>query len=648
MASLQKKLIFKKYKVGRLINKTHISSIYEGINKITKEQVAMKFEKIGDKYDFLESETYYLLLLKGIGIPNVISYGQVMNYKVLIEELLGKSIYHIFYHIWKEKDNNKNILNDVCLFALQCLDRLEYIHSKGIVHKDIKPANFILGRKNPRLIYIIDFGTSRKYKSSRTGKHIKFKPVKKINGTMRYMSINACKGYEQSRRDDLESLGYMLIFLMKNYLPWISIEDEKICSKSKLEKVCSTKILTTTKELCKNLPNEFSKYIDYCRELYFEQKPDYNYLRNLFYNILISKEKLSGLNPLDYKSFSWLNKYSPKKIKQISDRIPNINKGKKNGHKRIYSFLKNSVEKKRKQLSTLTEFDGFNSYFNKISYNLSKSVDDKNDKNINSENVISITNDSNIVKKINKSILDNINNNKKISNKKNIKVEKTKLKNFINNNPKLNKKIFGNKMALNKKIHFDLNKKPKSIIIDNQQNDKKNQIRTDNNFNLSKDNILNKRNIKKFIINNSQRANTNYNLPKDQYQIKTNLTNTNLDHKIITPFPNNLNYIKDSSFNNATNNNIKLNNNIHYASLIKRERKNEILKKHRYESNISFLNNFKIEYKFSNTNNFYFNNNSISNRNNYISINKSNDIIDQTNQIYTSRSDEFQNYNNHI
>ena len=92
MASLQKKLIFKKYKVGRLINKTHISSIYEGINKITKEQVAMKFEKIGDKYDFLESETYYLLLLKGIGIPNVISYGQVMNYKVLIEELLGKSI----------------------------------------------------------------------------------------------------------------------------------------------------------------------------------------------------------------------------------------------------------------------------------------------------------------------------------------------------------------------------------------------------------------------------------------------------------------------------------------------------------------------------------------------------------------------------
>ena len=150
MASLQKKLIFKKYKVGRLITKTHISSIYEGINKITKEQVAMKFEKIGDKYDFLESETYYLLLLKGIGIPNVISYGKVMNYKVLIEELLGNSL----FFLWRELINKKDKSNDICLIAIQCLDRLEYIHSKNIVHKDIKPANFLFGRKNPKLIYL--------------------------------------------------------------------------------------------------------------------------------------------------------------------------------------------------------------------------------------------------------------------------------------------------------------------------------------------------------------------------------------------------------------------------------------------------------------------------------------------------------------
>ena len=212
MSLLQKRLIFKKFQVGKLINKTHISLIHEGVNIATKEHVAIKFEKIGDKYDFLQSETFILLLLKGIGIPRVISYGKVMNYKVLVEELLGKSV----YMVWDKLIHTDETINDVCLIALQSLDRLEYIHTKNIIHKDIKPANFIFGKKDPNLIYLIDFGMSRKYKSSKTGKHIKLHKLKKINGTMRYMSINTCKGYEHSRRDDLESLGYMLIFFKKD------------------------------------------------------------------------------------------------------------------------------------------------------------------------------------------------------------------------------------------------------------------------------------------------------------------------------------------------------------------------------------------------------------------------------------------------
>ena len=177
MASLTKKLIFKKYKVRQLICKTHISSIYEGINEISKEPIAMKFEKIGEKYNLLESEAYFLLLLKGFGIPNIISYGKVMNCKVLIEELLGNSI----EFIWNKLNNKEDRLNDVCLIAIQCLDRLEYIHSKNIVHKDIKPGNFLVGRKDPNLLYIIDFGMSCKYRSSRTGKHIKKSAKNKWN-----------------------------------------------------------------------------------------------------------------------------------------------------------------------------------------------------------------------------------------------------------------------------------------------------------------------------------------------------------------------------------------------------------------------------------------------------------------------------------
>ena len=110
----------------------------------------MKFEKIGGKYELLESEAYFLLLLKGFGIPRLISFGKKSHYKIIVEELLGPSL----YLNWNNK-NNKTRLNDTCLVALQCLDRLEYIHSKDVIHKDIKPSNFLFGRKDPNIIYII-------------------------------------------------------------------------------------------------------------------------------------------------------------------------------------------------------------------------------------------------------------------------------------------------------------------------------------------------------------------------------------------------------------------------------------------------------------------------------------------------------------
>ena len=156
-SNLENKLIFKKFLVGSLIYKSNFSFIHEGINKNNKEQVAMKFEKILGNYNYIESEAYLLCLLKGKGIPKLISYGKSGKYNVLIEELLGESIYLIWDLKYKEI---KNMMNDICLIALQCLDRLEYIHSKDIVHKDIKPFNFLFGKKEPNIIYLIDFGLS--------------------------------------------------------------------------------------------------------------------------------------------------------------------------------------------------------------------------------------------------------------------------------------------------------------------------------------------------------------------------------------------------------------------------------------------------------------------------------------------------------
>ena len=170
MSSFQNKLIFKKFRVGKLIHKSGFSSIYKGKNELTHEPVAMKFEKMKSKFALLESEAYILLLLKGLGIPRIISFGKILNYKVLIEELLGKSI----YLIWDKKINDKNKLNDICLIAIQCINRIEYIHSRNIIHRDIKPFNFVFGRKDQNLIYLIDFGISRKYRSSKSGNHIRF------------------------------------------------------------------------------------------------------------------------------------------------------------------------------------------------------------------------------------------------------------------------------------------------------------------------------------------------------------------------------------------------------------------------------------------------------------------------------------------
>ena len=149
------------------------------------------------------------------------------------------------------------------------MDRLKYIHSKNTVHRDIKPLNFLFGKKDPNFIYLIDFGIAKKYRSSRTGKHIKYIFTKKVNGSLRYMSINSNKYYEQSRRDDLESLGYMLIYLIKKTLPWINIENLNISKKEKYRKVRDLKISTLPEELCSGLPKEFCDYIKYCKNLSF-------------------------------------------------------------------------------------------------------------------------------------------------------------------------------------------------------------------------------------------------------------------------------------------------------------------------------------------------------------------------------------------
>ena len=238
---LNNKLFFNKYKIKKLIYLTDLSSIYEGINIKDNEPVAIKFEKKSCKLALLESEAYFLFYLKGYGIPKIITYGKSGLFKVLVEELLGLSINSLWELRKKYKNSSKLLIKDICMIALQGLERLEYIHSKNIIHRDIKPHNFVSGKNNPELIYLIDFGFAHKYRSSRTGKHIKYKWLKYAYGSIRYFSRNANRGYELSRRDDLESFGYMLVYLARQYLPWISTESLRMDKKIKLEAIYKLK-----------------------------------------------------------------------------------------------------------------------------------------------------------------------------------------------------------------------------------------------------------------------------------------------------------------------------------------------------------------------------------------------------------------------
>ena len=334
MSKPTKALIFNKFRIKKLIASSHFGLLYEGINIKNNELVAMKFQKKTANFNLLESEAYFLFLLKGFGIPKLISYGKTGTYYILIEEFLGLSIQEIY-------NNKKFKLKDICIIALQCIDRLEYIHSKNIIHRDIKPNNITIGRKDPNILYLIDFGFAHKFRSSRTGKHIKFNNLKKALGSIRFMSINANKGFEQSRRDDLESLGYMLIYLAKNNLPWIELEQKKIQKIKRYQLVCSMKIKNTSQMLCSGLPSEFCKYLNYAKALEFEQNPDYNYLRKLFLDIL---EKDNFKN--DFR-FSWAKIQKNKKSIDYSDvkSFDNtIKTGRDNSKKRLYNKIKKSLE----------------------------------------------------------------------------------------------------------------------------------------------------------------------------------------------------------------------------------------------------------------------------------------------------------------
>ncbi|CAK9297100.1 unnamed protein product [Gordionus sp. m RMFG-2023] len=253
-----------------------------------------------------------------MGFVQIYYYGECTNrFNALVMDLLGPSLQELFVMVQKTFS-----LKTILMIAMQTLDRIEFLHRKGIVYRDVKPQNFLIGRKSLGLdgiIYLIDFGLSKEYLTS-DGEHIPHKMKKSLTGTARYMSINTHEGYEQSRRDDIESLAYLYIYFLKGSLPWQNLDPKKAFSNKERYKMIGLKKRNSlgTEDLCDGVPAQFQDFLNYSRGISFEEEPDYTYLRGLLIELFM-EQNLTNDGLFDWNGRKYSNENSSKILIDLAE-----------------------------------------------------------------------------------------------------------------------------------------------------------------------------------------------------------------------------------------------------------------------------------------------------------------------------------------
>ena len=280
--------------VNKQLGKGGFGQLYLGRNIKKNTFIAIKVEEQIQR-SHLTMEYQILKELQGDGIPEVYKLHNGHKHNYLLMQLLGKSLDKLF-----SDTNRKFSIKTVSQIAYQMVQRIEYVHSRGYIHRDIKPGNFLIGRNHEsKKIYIIDFGLSKKY-IDKNNNHILYKEGKGLTGTARYVSLNTHYGIEQSRRDDIEGIAYNLIYFAKGKLPWQGVKTKN--KKEKHKKIMEYKEEYTAEKLCDGLPEEFPTLLKYARKLDFDEKPDYKNIKIMFKQLIISMNQ-----EMDWK-FDWEKK----------------------------------------------------------------------------------------------------------------------------------------------------------------------------------------------------------------------------------------------------------------------------------------------------------------------------------------------------
>ena len=273
-----------RYRLGKKIGTGSFGEIFEGTDIFDNSSVAIKLEHNTVKYPQLLFEAKLLKSIPGTGIPTMHWFGIAGEYNAMVMELLGQNLEDLFNYCTKNFT-----LKTILMITIQLIERIKHVHDNNYVHRDIKPENFLVGKDSTsKTIYILDFGLAKRYRDEHTHIHIPLKENRNLTGTARYASCNAHNGLEQSRRDDMESIAYVILYFFKSKLPWQGLKCKD--KNEKYAKIKEMKMSITPEKLCEGFPKEFAKYLTMVKKLGFEEEPSYKEYIQMFTNLFNSKD----------------------------------------------------------------------------------------------------------------------------------------------------------------------------------------------------------------------------------------------------------------------------------------------------------------------------------------------------------------------